>query len=184
MKSHRHCVGRKQSPTYCSWVAMLVRVSARYRNAARYHGRGIVVCERWQSFENFLADTGARPTGTTIDRIDNDGNYEPGNCRWATDVEQQRNRSSNRLVTYSDRTQTVTDWARESGMSPSTLHTRLRRGWEFGRAISTPATPVGRWLRAGSTVISSTVPVIPVTPDVDTPTVSNGADGGETCGGG
>lgn len=70
-----------------------------YPKARRYKdygGRGISVCERWQKFENFLADMGARPEGLTIDRVNVDGNYEPGNCRWATQTEQQNNRRNSR----------------------------------------------------------------------------------------
>lgn len=90
--------GYHQTPTYKSWCSMYNRTSNPRMPEYRYHGaRGIKLCERWRKFENFLADMGERPPGKTLDRINNDGHYEPGNCRWATPSEQNLNRRPRHL---------------------------------------------------------------------------------------
>lgn len=105
-----------------------------------YGGRGIVVCERWrQSFESFLSDMGARPSGRhSIERSNVNGNYEPGNCRWATAKEQGRNKRNNRLITIDGRTQTMSAWAEECGLNDSTILLRIKAG-RSGAALIAPS---------------------------------------------
>ena|SRR5690348_8244990 len=89
---HGHQRRGMETPTHFSWRAMMARCSnPRFHQFKDYGGRGILVCERWKQFENFLADMGERPHGLTLDRINNDGNYEPENCRWATRKQQNSN---------------------------------------------------------------------------------------------
>ena len=105
---------------------------------ARYGGRGIKVCKRWDKFENFLADMGNPPKGMTLDRIDNDGDYKKSNCRWATAVEQQSNKSTNRRITLKGKTQTLSQWCRELGLPKGVVSNRIHRGWSEEKALITP----------------------------------------------
>jgi hypothetical protein len=108
---------------------------------SHYGGRGISVCDRWRSdFRNFLADLGPKPSPRhSLDRIDNDGIYEPGNCRWADRGTQANNKRNNRLITIGGISLTIPQWAKRSGIECPTLKGRLRRGWSPERAISVPA---------------------------------------------
>lgn len=103
-----------------------------------YGGRGIKVCERWRSFENFYADMGDAPAGMSIDRIDNDSHYEPGNCRWATDQEQLNNTSVNVVVEFRGARYTIAELARKQGIADDRLRQRLRAGWPVEKAASLP----------------------------------------------
>ena len=105
----------------------------------RYGGRGIKVCDGWLRFENFFADMGERPPGLTLERVDNERDYEPSNCIWADMRRQQNNRSNNRLITYRGEARTIAQWARELNMPSTTLTNRLRLlGWTVERAFTEP----------------------------------------------
>ena len=85
--------GMRHTPEYDTWMHLIQRCTNRKNTSwPDYGGRGIAVCDRWKKFENFFADMGSRPSGKSLDRINNNGGYEPGNCRWATSLEQNRNR--------------------------------------------------------------------------------------------
>ena len=120
-----------------SWRAMHERCSnPKYRRYDLYGGRGIVVCERWESFRQFLQDIGPKPTPKyTIERGNSDADYEPSNCRWATQVEQMRNTSKNRVLTFNGKTQCLSAWAEEMRMPSQVLVHRLNRGWSVERAL-------------------------------------------------
>ena len=132
--------GMTDTPTWISWMAMVQRCTdEKCKNYKRYGARGIKVCERWLDFRSFFADMGLRPSGTSLDRFPNKcGNYEPGNCRWATFKQQARNQKSNRLLTFGDLTLPLAEWAERAGIKSSTLRTRLRDGWTVERAVTTP----------------------------------------------
>lgn len=124
-KSH----GLTNSPEWLAWRGMHNRCRSNVPEKVRYYAaKGISVCERWASFDLFLADMGPMPADRrTIDRIDNQFGYEPTNCRWATTTQQNRNKSNNVNLTYDGRTMVVAQWAAEIGMSQSGLRDRLRK---------------------------------------------------------
>lgn len=138
--THGNTQNRQLSPTYRTWASMLNRCSnPKNDDYTQYGGRGIKVCKEWQHFQNFLADMGERPKGRhSIDRIDNDSDYTPENCRWATDNQQARNRSNNHLVTLGGKTLTLTGWSEVLGIRQSTIRRRLRVGWSPEEALTTP----------------------------------------------
>lgn len=109
--------GLSESPTYHAWENMHARCSDSPKYFKDYKQRGIQVCPRWKSFKNFLADMGEKPAGKTLDRKDNDGNYEPGNCRWATRKQQQNNGRHNYRITHNDVTMTLAQWSRKLKLS-------------------------------------------------------------------
>ncbi len=121
--------GYHDTPTYRTWRAMLNRCNLHsQQNYYLYGGRGIRVCDRWRKFEKFLADMGEKPKGMTIDRVDNDGNYESGNCQWATPKQQSNNSRHNRVVSLFGRRQNLQQWLDELNIPKSTVYSRLYRG--------------------------------------------------------
>lgn len=133
--------GMTSRSEYRIWVGM--RVRCRDKNNREFHnygGRGITVCDRWMSFENFLADMGPRPDGTTLDRVDADGSYCPENCRWADVHQQQRNRRNNHAVTAFGETKLLVEWTEDPRCKVTfgVLRQRLvKQGWSPEKAIAT-----------------------------------------------
>lgn len=126
-----------RTKTYTVWWSMRRRCeNPKQKSYERYGGRGITVCERWQSYENFLEDMGHVPQGKSLDRIDNNGPYSPENCRWATLQEQGRNKRNNRLFTMNGKTQCLAAWSSETGISESLVLFRLGLGWSVENALT------------------------------------------------
>lgn len=120
--------GLTKSKVYDSWRASIKRCHNPKNHAYHlYGGRGIKVCDRWRySFDAFLEDMGHPPTSRhSLDRIDTNGDYEPGNCRWATQLEQSNNQRTNRRITFQGETLTIAEWSRRTGIKPQTIRMRL-----------------------------------------------------------
>ncbi len=136
--------GERYNPTpeYIAWKGMKARChNPKHPTYERHGARGITVCQRWrESYKAFLADMGRKPTSAhTLDRIDNDGNYEPGNCRWATMKEQMRNMKSNRWIAIDGERKILADWLRHYGIAHRTFYNRVNRtGWSIKKALTTP----------------------------------------------
>lgn len=128
--------GEGNTPTWNTWHSMLQRCRDQNCKGWKYYGgRGITVCERWQEYKNFRADMGLRPHGKSLGRIDNDGNYEPANCRWESPREQQRNTSYCRHETFDGRTMLVTEWAEHYGVDRKRLFNAMRHR-SFSEALA------------------------------------------------
>lgn len=161
-EAHGEKCAHRVSAEYRCWQGMRTRCSnPRSPSFPYYGGRGIRVCQRWDaSFLAFLEDMGRRPSEAhTIDRIDNDGDYGPANCRWATRAEQSRNRRPfsmvgksplAKLITANGVTDSIAGWARRLGVDRGVVRGRLRRGWDPVRAVTEPngTTPSGPKRRA------------------------------------
>lgn len=134
---HGHATNGLLSSTYHSWVAMVQRcTNPKNKHYSDYGGRGIRICARWKnSFQAFLEDMGEKPIGTSIERANNSGHYEVGNCYWASPIRQANNKRNNRVIAYRGRKQTLTEWARELGLGVATLAERLEK-WPIQRALT------------------------------------------------
>ena len=130
------------TPEHEVYFGMMKRCyNKNYRKYKNYGGRGIVVCERWlESFDNFYEDMGDRPgKNYLLDRIDVNGNYEPGNCRWVTSKKSSRNKRTTILITYSNETKCLAEWSEVLNIKYGTLYTRIKEnGWSVEKAFTTP----------------------------------------------
>ncbi len=137
-KASRHKLSH--SKVHDCWCA--IRQRCENRNHKRFHkygARGISVCPRWHVFENFLEDMGhPASSAMSIDRIDNNGNYEPANCRWATPEQQARNKTAARKLTIDGEERSIHDWADITGVKFATIWRRIRLGWTPERAVLQP----------------------------------------------
>ena len=140
---HGHSNGgfsyRGGTPTYKTWAGIIARCNNKNNKTWNHYGkRGIKVCKRWLIFENFLKDMGVRPAGKSIERINNDGDYKPSNCKWATPKEQALNRRGTRWVSFGGKRLCIKDWGNLLGVGHSMLRYRLNHGWTIRDALTFP----------------------------------------------
>lgn len=130
--------GMTGTPTWATWDNMIQRcTNPNHKSYKRYGDRGIEVCPAWRNeFLAFYKDMGERPAGMTLERIDNDKGYEPGNCRWASPLEQANNRRNNISLTVGGVTDTLANWSRKTGIGQKTIMYRIKNGWSDEQALS------------------------------------------------
>ncbi|CAI8756147.1 HNH endonuclease [Pseudomonas chlororaphis] len=146
--------GASETLTWKRWRSMINRCYMKNsKSFPDYGGRGIEVCKAWrESYAEFLADMGECPSADlTLDRKDPNGSYEPGNCRWANRVQQNRNSSRNRMLSHDGKTMCVSEWAEQLGINYRTIMTRLNKGWSSERALATPVNTKSRNSRTTAT---------------------------------
>lgn len=150
-KRRKVIMRESSTPEYRAWGAMIQRcTNPKHPKYKAYGGRGITVCARWREYQHFLEDLGRRPgPAYSLDRERNEGNYEPGNCRWATIDIQQNNTRMNKYYTIEGVTNTLAGWAYSCGASPATVHNRINvRKWDLKRALTAPPILKHRNMRA------------------------------------
>lgn len=135
-KTTKH--GLSKSRLYSTHVLMMRRCyDTKDVSYKSYGGRGITVCERWHNIANFIEDNSDYTPGLSIDRIDNNSGYSPENCRWATKKQQQRNMRTNRIITAFGKAMCLSEWSEITGLKLTTIRTRINRGWDNEKALST-----------------------------------------------
>lgn len=144
--THGQAVRKQQTDEYNTWCEIIKRTTnPKCSQYPDYGGRGIAMCPEWRnSFESFLAEVGKKPSKLhSINRINNEKSYEPGNCCWSTRAEQNRNKRNNVMITHDGVTMCAADWCEKTKIKVPTFHSRLNRGWSFKKTITTPvrATP-------------------------------------------
>lgn len=136
---HASSTNRLASREHRAWESMLQRCrNPRDKGYPNYGGRGIRVCHRWLVFENFLADMGQAPEGLTLERVDNFGDYEPSNCKWASAVEQANNRRNNQVLVSNGEALTISQWSARLNLPRGRISQRLKAGWSINDALTIP----------------------------------------------
>lgn len=136
---HGETIGGVHTKEYMAWARTKAKCQVKSHHAYKwYGGRGISMCKRWlDSYENFLSDMGRAPSKKhSLGRIDNDGNYEPSNCRWETHIQQVNNTRANRRIEYQNEIKTIAEWSRHLGMSYGLIRDRISKNWPLDKVFS------------------------------------------------